>query len=281
MLVRPLSLLLLFGLPAISWGQNPRPEVDQAEISPAEELQRLVTARDALTAKIDRLRKTAGLPQQVCVSVKFLELSLNEARRANLQIEGVDTKTLQPFRFAKLLFPAGQAQQVGGDVSTGAHLLENDQRLDKVLADLKKAGAVRLIAEPTVMSLSGRPAAFHSGGEFPILATQADGKTATQHRRYGTHVDITPVVLGNGKIKLDLHPEVSELDPKLNVTTNGVTVPGLRSRGIRTHIEMKSGQTYLLSGLVQQGKNKTADGEPEEIELVVIVKAEIVDPLLR
>ncbi|MCC9608474.1 hypothetical protein LOC68_10090 [Blastopirellula sp. JC732] len=283
MLERTLPLLLLFVLPAVAWCQNPLRPPKSADA--AEELKRLIAARDALTTEIAQLRKATGLQQQVIVSVQVCELSLTKARNAEIDVPGFDAKWPPTYRFEDVL-SARQAKELGQPsaaerdrINSMTRTLDSDVALKKLIADLKHAGAWKVLAEPTVTTLDGRPASLHVGGEFPILVAQKDGNTATQFRPYGTQLSVTPVVLGEGKLKLDLHPELSELDPSLNVTTGNVTVPGVRTRGLRTAIEMNAGETYLFSGFVQMGKSQTAPGEMEEIELIMIVRAEIVDSL--
>jgi pilus assembly protein CpaC len=111
-------------------------------------------------------------------------------------------------------------------------------------------------------------------------------------------VDFVPIVLGNGNIRLEVKPRVSFLDNTLSVTTQGITVPGLNVREVDTGVEMKSGQTLAIAGLVQDRKEYSKTGIPyladlpyfgalfrkvketnNEIELVVMVTPELVDPL--
>jgi pilus assembly protein CpaC len=102
-----------------------------------------------------------------------------------------------------------------------------------------------------LITVSGRPAFFNAGGEFPILIPQSLGTVSIEYKKYGTQVDFVPIVLGNGTIRLEVRPRVSEIDNTRSVTINGTVVPGLRVREVDTGVEMKAGQTLALAGLVQ------------------------------
>jgi len=94
---------------------------------------------------------------------------------------------------------------------------------------LRQYNLVKVLAEPTLVTVSGRPASFNSGGEFPIPIPQGLGTTSIQFREFGTRVDFVPIVLGNGHVRLEVRPSVSELDYSRSVTLNGTTVPGIRT----------------------------------------------------
>jgi pilus assembly protein CpaC len=92
---------------------------------------------------------------------------------------------------------------------------------------------------------------FQVGGEFPILVPQSLGTSSVDFKKYGTQVDFVPIVLGNGRIRLEVRPRVSEIDESRNVTVGSSSVPGLRVREVETGVEMSSGQTLAIAGLVQ------------------------------
>jgi len=167
-----------------------------------------------------------------------------------------------------------------------------------VLEALREDKLMKILAEPTLVTISGRPASFNVGGEIPILTPQSLGTTSIEYKKYGTQLDFVPIVLGNGKIRLEVRPKVSEIDPALSVVLYGVTVPGLRSREVETGVEMKAGQTLAIAGLIQNRIESQRRGLPwvsevpylgalfrkeenqnNEIELLILVTPELVDPL--
>ena len=166
------------------------------------------------------------------------------------------------------------------------------------LETLRQYDLVKVLAEPTLVTVSGRPASFSSGGEFPILVPQSLGTVSVEYRQFGTRVDFVPIVLGNGRVRLEIRPEVSEIDPARSVTINNTTVPGLRLRWADTAVEMNTGQTLALAGLIQtqvEAQNKglpwlsdlpwvggvfrRVQEQQNEIELLILVTPEFVSAL--
>jgi pilus assembly protein CpaC len=150
------------------------------------------------------------------------------------------------------------------------------------------------LSDPTLTTVSGRAASFIVGGEFPILVPQSLGTVSIQYKEFGTQLDFIPIVMGNGNIRLEVRPRVSEIDETRSITINGTTVPGLRVRQVDTGVEMRPGQTLALAGLVQTRIEGRVRGIPwlselpylgapfrttrqkeEEIELVILVTPEL------
>lgn len=163
---------------------------------------------------------------------------------------------------------------------------------------LQQKSLIKVLAEPTVVSVSGRPASFSSGGEFPIIVPQSLGTVSIEYRQFGTRVDYVPMVLGNGKLRLEVRPSVSEIDRSRSVSLNGITVPGLRNRWVDTGVEMNAGQTLALAGLIQSRVETENRGLPfladlpwvgaafrrveeqnNEIELLITVTPEFVSDM--
>ena len=157
---------------------------------------------------------------------------------------------------------------------------------------------LKILAEPTLVTISGRPASFLVGGEIPITVPQSLGTSTIEYKRYGTQLDFVPIVLGNGKVRLEVRPKISDLDWANSIVINGTTVPGLKSREVETGVEMNAGQTLAIAGLVQTRVESERRGLPwvsdvpylgvafrrmkdenNEIELLILVTPELVDPL--
>ncbi len=118
------------------------------------------------------------------------------------------------------------------------------------LLALREEGLLKIKAESTVTSTSGRPATLLSGGEFPILIPQSLGTLSVEWREYGVRLEAVPIVLGSGRVRLEVAPEVSELDVSKSVTVSGTTIPGLTTRRMNTQVEMEFGQTLVMGGLI-------------------------------
>jgi pilus assembly protein CpaC len=125
---------------------------------------------------------------------------------------------------------------------------------------LKENSLARLLAEPTLVTLDGRPANFNVGGQVPIPLQQALGVTTVTYRSFGTQIDFVPIVLGNGMIRLEVRPDITEIDPSLRDSVTGV--PGFRQRTADTAVEMKAGQTLAIAGLVFTREDSVNRGIP-------------------
>jgi len=157
----------------------------------------------------------------------------------------------------------------------------------------------KILAEPILVTTSGRPATVHSGGEFPVLVPQSFGNLSIQWREFGVRLEAVPIVLGEGRLRLDLAPEVSERDFSNSVSINGLVVPGITSRSVNTQVEMRFGETLMIGGLISTRELGTTQKVPflgelpwigaafsrksytqGETELVILVTPQMVSPML-
>lgn len=164
---------------------------------------------------------------------------------------------------------------------------------------------LRILAEPNLVALSGEEASFLAGGEFPIPVVQgttggAAGGTAItiEYKEFGVRLNFRPIVQGDGSILMYVAPEVSDLSDQGAVEIQGFRVPSLVTRRAETTLELQSGQTFAMAGLLleaNQGTNSRVPGlgdipilgtlfsskryEKRETELVVLVTASLVEPL--
>ncbi|HUY91773.1 MAG TPA: pilus assembly protein N-terminal domain-containing protein [Pirellulales bacterium] len=236
---------------------------------------------------------TVGGVQQVLLQVKVFEVSRtklrqlgfdwgNLTRRGDIAAQGVGG-LLQSANGGGtapkgLTAGTGMAANAMSGVGSGASVVPTfnfgvvspGDSFFGVLAMLQSRNVAKILAEPQLTTVSGRPAFFNAGGEFPILVPQSLGTLSTQYKKYGTQVDFVPIVLGNGAIRLEVRPRISELDPTHGITLNGTTVPALTTREIDTGAEMQAGQTLALAGLVQQRSNDVVTGIPWLSDLPVV-----------
>jgi pilus assembly protein CpaC len=244
---------------------------------------------------------TIGGVQQILLHVKLMEVSRTKLRRLG-------------FDWANFNGNDGVVQSVAGlitssDIVTGTiastgtesiafGIVNNANSFYGFIDALRQYNLVKILAEPTLVTTSGRAASFNSGGEFPILVPQSLGTISVEYREFGTRVDFVPIALGNGRIRLEVRPTVSEIDPTRSVTINSTTVPGLRTRWVDTGVEMQAGQTLALAGLIQNQIETENVGIPwladlpwvgaafrrvreqnNEIELLILVTPELVDAM--
>ncbi|WOE74616.1 type II and III secretion system protein family protein [Alterisphingorhabdus coralli] len=159
-------------------------------------------------------------------------------------------------------------------------------------------GLVTTLSQPNLTALSGETAEFLAGGEFPIPIAQGLGNVAIQFRSFGVSLAYTPTVLENGRISLRVRPEVSELSASGAVNLQGFSVPGLTIRSAETTVELGSGQSFMIAGLmsnnIQNSVNKapglgdvpilgnlfkSSSFQKGETELVIVVTPYLVKPV--
>lgn len=173
--------------------------------------------------------------------------------------------------------------------------------MQSAIKALEEDGLVRTLAEPTLTAISGEGAKFLAGGEFPVpTAKDKDGNITVTYKPFGVGLAFTPVVLSEGRISLKISTEVSELTTQGQVTQNGLTIPALKVRRAETTLEMPSGGSLVMAGLLSNSTKQNIDGVPgakdlpvlgqlfrsrdyqkNETELVIVVTPYVVDPVSR
>ena len=163
---------------------------------------------------------------------------------------------------------------------------------------LKTDGLVKILAEPTLIALSGQSASFLAGGEFPVPVPQGLGTVAIEYKQFGVSLNFTPIVLADNKINIKVRPEVSELDFNNAVAISGSLVPGLNTRSAETVVELADGQSFAIAGLLRDTSRDAVQKYPllgelpilgvlfrsrefqkNETELVIIATPHLVKPL--
>ena len=142
--------------------------------------------------------------------------------------------------------------------------------VDAVIDALDQNGLVNILAEPNLTALSGETASFLSGGEFPILVPGQNGTVTIEFKQFGVALAFTPVILAGGRISMRVRPEVSQITTTGQVQINGFTIPALATRRAETTIELGSGQTFAIGGLLQNNINETVSKVPGLNELPVL-----------
>ena len=162
---------------------------------------------------------------------------------------------------------------------------------------LKQHSLTKILAEPTLVTVSGQEANFLAGGEFPVPVSQALGAIAVQFKEFGVSLSFNPTVLSGGKILLKIIPEVSELTTS-SVSLDSISIPGISTRRVETTVELMDGQSFAIAGLIRDNVTETISKYPilgdlpilgalfrstnfqkNETELVVIVTPRLVKPI--
>jgi pilus assembly protein CpaC len=167
---------------------------------------------------------------------------------------------------------------------------------------LKENDLGRVLAEPNLVTTSGQKASFLAGGEYPIPVPQSGvgggGTITVEYKKYGVQLDFTPTVLNNDMIAVRVHPIVSEINAATTIVVSNFLVPGLLTREMNTHIEVRDGQTFSIAGLLQDTSRnviqkfpllgdipvlgalfRSSQYQKNETELVALVTPTLVKPL--
>jgi pilus assembly protein CpaC len=159
-------------------------------------------------------------------------------------------------------------------------------------------GLANTLAEPNLTALSGETASFLAGGEFPVPVPQAQGAVTIEYKQYGVGLAFTPYVLANGRISMRVRPEVSELSNQGSVKLGDFVIPALTTRRAETTVELGSGQSFMIAGLLRNSDTNDINKAPflgdipilgtlfrstayrrQQTELVIIVTPYLVRPV--
>jgi pilus assembly protein CpaC len=167
-----------------------------------------------------------------------------------------------------------------------------------ILNILEQSGLAKMLAEPTLVALSGQEAKFLVGGEFPIPMSSSLGALSVLWKKFGIILSFTPTVIADGALHLKLSAEVSDVDPARSVTIGGISIPGLTSRQSETTVRLADGQSFAIAGLLSDKVQSTVNKIPllgdlpilgalfrsvnyqrNETELLVVVTAHLAKPV--
>lgn len=206
---------------------------------------------------------------------------------------GVDANGARP---GDTIFKFPAAKEASTLIGAAGRFLGTD-----ILASLdlgETIGQVTTLANPNLTALSGETANFLAGGEIPIPISQGLGAVSVQFKQYGVSLAYTPTVLSDGRISLRVRPEVSQLSAAGAVTFQGISIPALTTRRAETTVELGSGQSFMIAGLLQNNHDNQIDKAPglgdlpilgtlfrsngfrrQETELVIVVTPYLVRPV--
>jgi pilus assembly protein CpaC len=199
--------------------------------------------------------------------------------------------------------PGGPAQVTFGDL-LNIFLFRPDLNLGTTIKALQAKSVLQILAEPNVMAINGRTASFLAGGEFPYPTLQGGGgglgAVTIQFREFGVRINFTPVITPRGTIRLQIAPEVSSLDFANGLLFQGFNIPALATRRVTTEIELESGQSFAIGGLLDNRTTESWSKVPglgnipflgklfqtrsitkNNSELLVLVTPELVRPIAK
>lgn len=196
--------------------------------------------------------------------------------------------------------PVNAATMPFGNSGVAMGWASGNQAVNGALRAMERDGLLRTLAEPNLTAVSGEPAQFLAGGEYPIPVADNFGQVSVTFKKFGIGLAFTPVVLSEGRISLKIETEVSELSNEGAVVLSGLEIPALKTRQANSTVELPSGGSIAIAGLLSENTRQNIDGFPglkdvpilgtlfrsrdyqrQETELVVIVTPYMVRPVAR
>jgi pilus assembly protein CpaC len=234
---------------------------------------------------------------QVTLKVRIAQMSRSVTRQLGINWQAAGTIGKGALSFATSNPIAATAATTG--LGTAALATKDVSAMIDALAQDNLA---HILAEPTLTVMSGQPGKFLSGGEFPVPVGQQNNSVTIEFKNYGVKLDFVPTVLSSGRINLHVAPEVSQLSTagavQLAAGNSTIQVPSLVVQRAETAVELGSGQSFAIAGLLQDTSTDNASGTPflgevpvlgalfrsdsfnrEESELVILVTPYIVRPV--
>jgi pilus assembly protein CpaC len=213
----------------------------------------------------------------------MLKVNVSEVRRDIVKQMGIDLSASMNYGTAVVNFnnsnpfTAFGSSLVSDNALSASAITKGLPTVTATMRAMESAGVVRTLAEPNLTAISGESATFIAGGEFPIPAGYSCDPTThvctTQitYKKFGISLNFTPVVLGEGRISLRVMTEVSELSNDNAITvsqalsgnsTNSITIPSIRTRRAETTLEIPSGGSMAMAGLIQKQTKQAVNGLP-------------------
>ncbi|WP_437883767.1 type II and III secretion system protein family protein [Pseudomonas sp. LRF_L74] len=239
------------------------------------------------------------LSSQINISVRIVEVSRSLTNTLGLNWEVALKDGNYFFRNGTSLFDATTGAFSGSTVTNavagGSHTL-GSSTVAGLLTALSEDGLATVLAEPNLTAMSGETAGFAAGGEVPIVITTNNNVTI-DYKQYGVIMRMTPTLLSPNRISLHVAPEVSDLSDEGSVTLDGNVIPAFKVRRADTTVELASGQSFALAGMLRSNIDQTVTGVPglksipgvgrlfeteaseqQDTELVIIATAYVVEP---
>lgn len=265
---------------------------------------------------LDKMKIDA--PNQINLRVRFAEVSRDVVKQfgidwANVVSAGAFKIGLMTYTGGGALAPVvatvptiGSAYNVGQQTLVGSAVNNNifsavnnnNVKINSLISALDNHGLVTILAEPNLSALSGEPAKFLAGGEFPVPVPAGNGTVGIDWKSYGISLSFVGTIAANDRLSLHVAPEVSQLSTQGETTIDGSTIPSLTTRRAETTLELASGQSFVIAGLLQNNISQQINKFPalgdipvlgqlfrseafqrDESELVIIVTPYIVHPI--
>ena len=263
----------------------------------------------AVTPKVVNLMEAPAAPTvgEVLLQVKFAEVDRSALTEfgVNLFYGGAKNSaatSTQQFSPPTLVNPTPTTTTFGLTDLLNMFYFRPDMNLGATIKDLQQKNVLQILAEPNLLTATGKEASFLAGGEFPYPVVQpglGSNAITIQFREYGIRLTFTPTIMENGQIHLKVKPEVSALDYSNALTISGFTIPAISTKRVESEMELGDGQSFAIAGLVDDRVTRLLSKVPgigdlpvlgqlfrsesfskSKTELLILITPRIVKPLL-
>lgn len=273
---------------------TPNGSVITGSVANADQADHLATVARGIEGKEHPLANQMGVthPLQVNLRIRIAEVSRSVAQQIGFNWSTVIKAGSFAFGLQSAAIAENAASSLFGGVSSSS------VNAQTVLDAMANEHLVTLLAEPNLTAISGSTATFLAGGQFPIPVPQALGVTSIQYMQYGVSLAFTPTVLGAGLIHLKVRPTVSALSGTGSYQLNNLSVPALTTRQAQTEVELASGESFAIAGLLRNDADNNVQKFPilgdipilgqlfrssrfqrDQSELVIIITPYLVKPV--
>lgn len=244
-----------------------------ASVDEAQKIQNVASAYLTEGEQMVNMIQTNG-SDQVMLKVKLVEMSRTDLKRIGVNLQNVTNNgnfAWQVLQGQDILFNTADANvkaysAFGNTLSRGtntdSNVLLRYRDAAGLLEALESQGLAHVLAEPSLTTTSGQPASFLAGGQFPLPVFGQNNTVALQYQTFGVGLNFTPVVMSHDRISLSVSPEVSTLNFNNPIQVSGITYPILETRRASATVELGSGDSFVLAGLLRNENSNNVQKFP-------------------
>ena len=206
---------------------------------------------------------------QIQLKVTVAEVDRSIIKQLGVSMSGtIGAGNFTPSFNSPVQFPVNTGSVIQS--ATGLGFLAGGTSINAQIRALQRDGVIRTLAEPTLTAISGENASFLAGGEFPIPVSQNNDSIGVEFKKFGVGLDFTPVVLSEGNISMRIKTEVSELSDEGSINLGALVLPAIKVRRAESTVELPSGGTLVMAGLLRESYKQSISGVPGLMQLPVL-----------
>lgn len=241
-----------------------------ASVQESENIRNVASAFVGANDKVVNMMTTGG-GDQVMLRVKIVEMARTDLKRLGVNLQG----TLSGGGIVSQVVTGTVAATAINATRNGAANLQStltggSGSISSMIEALETQGLATVLAEPSLTTVTGKAASFLAGGQYPIPVAGENGTVTVQYQPFGVSLNFTPVVMSNDRISILVNPEVSTLNFANPIQVAGFTYPILDTRKAQATVELGSGQTFVLAGLLRNDTSNNISKLPGAGDLPIL-----------